>query len=211
MPAGLFSATQTEAVEALARAGLRNPGAGSCLPDEGLCFAGTVDCMARHCWLPVPVLPCHCACITVLPRPSSAHLRSSFGSLMATANRPLALSAVRVNVAVARAQPADGKLAPSHAHTPVGALDVLQRTPSTLQIQVDTCCAWTMASMVRPAVCLLAWQPAAFMGWFTDVLDASFSMLCSTLFVRPPRSCRSCLLSLRYALKHSSMHCMSWK
>lgn len=26
LPAGLFSATQTEAVEALARAGLRNPG-----------------------------------------------------------------------------------------------------------------------------------------------------------------------------------------
>ncbi|KAL4433585.1 hypothetical protein ABPG75_000026 [Micractinium tetrahymenae] len=68
---GLFSATQTEAVEALARAGLRNP--------------------------------------------------------------------VRVNVAVALAQPADGKPARSHESVPAGALDAVQRTPSTLQLQYILC------------------------------------------------------------------------
>ncbi|KAL4450591.1 hypothetical protein ABPG77_000947 [Micractinium sp. CCAP 211/92] len=67
---GLFSATQTEAVEALARAGLRNP--------------------------------------------------------------------VRVNVAVALAQPTCGKLTFTYDSAP-GGCDELQRTPSTLQIQYTVC------------------------------------------------------------------------
>lgn len=49
MSVGLFSATQTEAVEALSRAGLRNPGEDSCLPShkQWLFAVGAVTFLAE--------------------------------------------------------------------------------------------------------------------------------------------------------------------
>ena len=110
--AGLFSATQTEAVEALARAGLRNPGKCKCCPAAG-------DGALGWCyWQSRPAL-------LGSPQPSAAG-HDICGRLSS-------IAAVRINVAVTLAQPKG----PKGKKAAGGAAEMVQRTPSTLQIQVS--------------------------------------------------------------------------
>jgi hypothetical protein len=111
--AGLFSATQTEAVEALARAGLRNPGGRRCLN------AALAGAAGRRFTQLSPAQSCSdLMADSCLPRPALSPC----------------IAAVRVNVAVTLAQPKGSKGKKAAA----GAVpEMVQRTPSTLQIQVN--------------------------------------------------------------------------